>query len=381
MYDESTPLTGSNKRFEEIINFSQVLRAIFHIFLGIMFLLVFILFYGGSSRSSISVAFLFIVLLILYGIYLNGHSRFAGIGLLVSTSVILTYNLSIGNGIRDNAMVALPVLITLGGLLFGKRFLPLMTALIIIEVSVIYTLVELAVIIPFNGVIITDFQDYLTVLIFLFFSGILVWVTINIIERNFLRIIDSEAELRKSYDDTIDGWGRALELFDKETEGHSQRVTDLSLKVAKSLGITGDNLEHIRRGALLHDIGKMGVPEDILNKPGPLTEEERKIIQRHPVVAYNLLKNIPYLQPALSIPYYHHERWDGTGYPRNLREEEIPLEARVFAIVDNWDALLSDRPYRKAWERQQVIDYLKEQSGKMFDPKVLSAFFNIVGQD
>ena len=188
----------------------------------------------------------------------------------------------------------------------------------------------------------------------------------------------SNLELTLAYDTTLEGWAKALELRDKETEGHSQNVTELTLKLALEMGVKKKDLIHVRRGALLHDIGKMGVPDHILFKPGPLTDEEWQIMRQHPVYAYELLTSIGFLRPALDIPYYHHERWDGSGYPRGLKGEEIPLSARVFAVVDVWDALNSDRPYRKAWEREDAIKYIKEQAGKHFDPRVVESFLRSI---
>ena len=185
-------------------------------------------------------------------------------------------------------------------------------------------------------------------------------------------------ELAEAYDVTLEGWAKALELRDKETEGHSRRVTETTVTVARAMGIDEEEVDHIRRGAILHDIGKMGVPDHILRKEGALTQEEREIILKHPETAYNLLKQIPFLEKALEIPYSHHERWDGTGYPRGLKERAIPLPARIFAIVDVWDALSSDRPYRKAWSRAEVIQYLINESGKHFDPRVLNVFLALV---
>lgn len=188
----------------------------------------------------------------------------------------------------------------------------------------------------------------------------------------------SQRELLKTYDDTLEGWAKALELRDKETEGHSERVTDLTVRLAEALGIRGEALVHIRRGALLHDIGKMGTPDAILHKEGPLTPEERQIIQKHPQDAYNMLHQIGYLQSALEIPYCHHEKWNGTGYPRGLREAEIPISARIFSIVDVWDALTNDRPYRKALPPSEVIEFLKSESGKHFDPRIVEAFIRLI---
>jgi PAS domain S-box-containing protein len=188
----------------------------------------------------------------------------------------------------------------------------------------------------------------------------------------------AEENLADAYDTTLDGWARALELRDKETEGHSRRVTETTLAVARAMGFNEEELVHIRRGSILHDIGKMGIPDDILRKAGPLSEEERQIVLKHPDTAYNLLKQISYLEKALEIPYCHHEKWDGTGYPRGLIKEQIPLSARIFAVIDVWDALRADRPYRQAWDKEKVIQYLQSESGTHFDPHVLNIFLGLV---
>jgi len=188
----------------------------------------------------------------------------------------------------------------------------------------------------------------------------------------------SQKDLIKAYDNTLEGWAKALELRDKETEGHSERVTRLTLKLAEAMGIQGEALVDLRRGALLHDIGKMGLPDAILHKNGPPTEEERKMIRQHPQDAYDMLKHIDYLQAALEIPYCHHEKWDGMGYPRGLKGEEIPLSARIFALVDVYDALMNDRPYRAALPSKEIIEYLKHQSGSHFDPNVLDIFLRVL---
>jgi len=188
----------------------------------------------------------------------------------------------------------------------------------------------------------------------------------------------TQQDLIRTYDETLEGWARALELRDKETEGHSVRVTELTIRLAEAMGVQGEALVEIRRGSLLHDIGKMGVPDAILHKEGALDENERRIIQKHPQDAYNMLKQIDYLKAALEIPYCHHEKWDGTGYPRGLKGEEIPLAARMFSVVDVFDALSNDRPYRKAWPLERVIEYLKTESGTHFDPAVLSTFLQII---
>lgn len=188
----------------------------------------------------------------------------------------------------------------------------------------------------------------------------------------------SNAELTVAYDATIEGWSRALDLRDRETEGHSLRVTEMSLQLARSMGVSEAELVNVRRGALLHDIGKMGVPDAVLLKPGPLTEEEWVLMKKHTQYAYDMLSPIAYLKPALDIPYCHHEKWDGTGYPRGLKGEIIPLFARIFAVADVWDALRSDRPYRKSWPEDKVRAHLIEQTGSHFDPQVMEKFLDLI---
>ncbi len=191
----------------------------------------------------------------------------------------------------------------------------------------------------------------------------------------------SHDELALSYDRTIEGWARALDLKDEETEGHSRRVTELSVALAARLGVRGDELMHLRRGALLHDIGKMGVPDAILSKPGRLDPEEWEVMKRHTTYGLELLKPIPFLWPALDIPYLHHERWDGTGYPLGLRGQEIPRAARIFAIVDVYDALTNDRPYRPAWPRERALAYIAAEAGRQFDPAIAAEFLRMMGAD
>ena len=194
----------------------------------------------------------------------------------------------------------------------------------------------------------------------------------------FTNLQRSTDALRYAYDATIEGWSMAMDLRDKETEGHTLRVTDLTVRLAQKLGISDEEIVHIRRGALLHDIGKLGVPDAILFKADKLSPEEWELMRRHPQLAHDMLARIEYLRPALDIPYAHHEKWDGSGYPRGLKGEQIPLPARIFAVVDVWDALRSDRPYRQAWSSRRTRDYIQSQSGKHFDPQVVKAFIELI---
>ncbi|MBU0934959.1 MAG: HD-GYP domain-containing protein [Spirochaetes bacterium] len=194
----------------------------------------------------------------------------------------------------------------------------------------------------------------------------------------FAELKRADRELIRSYDATIEGWSRALELRDHDTEGHTLRVTELTLKLAAQLGLAEDQLVQLRRGSLLHDIGKVAIPDAVLLKPEPLNDEERQIMQRHPEYARQMLAEISYLQPALDIPYCHHERWNGSGYPQGLRGDQIPLAARIFSVVDVWDALMHDRPYHRAWQKETVRGYIKDQSGIFFDPLIVEAFLKLI---
>ena len=188
-------------------------------------------------------------------------------------------------------------------------------------------------------------------------------------------------KLQMAYEATIEGWSHAMDMRDRETEGHTQRVTELTLKIAHALHVGEEEQTHIRRGALLHDIGKLGIPDSILLKEGKLTDEEWVLMRKHPVHAHEMLSQIEYLRPALDIPYSHHEKWDGTGYPRGLKGEAIPLAARMFAIVDVWDAVTSDRPYRAAWTKEQALTYIIENSGTHFDPAMVQVFLKVIKKE
>jgi HD-GYP domain-containing protein (c-di-GMP phosphodiesterase class II) len=194
------------------------------------------------------------------------------------------------------------------------------------------------------------------------------------------KLQDANEELDRAYQLTLEGWVKALDLRDNETEGHTVRAADMTVHLARFMGISGENIPHIRRGSLLHDIGKMAIPDSILRKPGPLSPEEWKVMKQHPKTAHNWLSSIDYLKPAVDIPYCHHEHWDGRGYVQGLAGDDIPFWARIFTVIDVWDAMRSDRPYRKAIPVKSTLKYIREESGKLFDPRVVEAFFDLRSQ-
>jgi hypothetical protein len=214
--------------------------------------------------------------------------------------------------------------------------------------------------------------DYFSVLS-LFVLALVSFLVTRILTQTIRQVI-------QAYDETIQGWSMALELRDPLTKGHSERVVKLTLQLARLLGVKDVQLIHLRRGVLLHDLGKMAVPDSILNKAGPLTELEWEVMRRHPIYAYQFLSSIDYLAPALEIPYCHHEKWDGTGYPRGLKGDQIPLSARIFAVIDVWDSLTSERVYRSTWSKEQALEYIRDQSGKYFDPRVVNTFYQVIAE-
>lgn len=223
----------------------------------------------------------------------------------------------------------------------------------------------------------------LSALLSLFGIALLTWVISHQLENSIRKndklvedVQEAYQELKGAYETTLEGWSRALEIRDRETQGHSRRVTELTTRIARKMGFTEEELVNVYRGALLHDIGKLGIPDDILHKPGPLDEYEWSIMRLHPQIAADLISPIEYLKPALNIPRYHHEKWDGTGYPYGLSGESIPLEARIYAIIDVFDALTHDRPYRAKMSEEEALEYIKQQAGKHFDPYVLEVFLD-----
>lgn len=309
----------------------------------------------------------------LLGFFLNRTKFFQIAALILCGSLYLLLNLMLyyGIGLRDETLLAFPLLMVFAAFLFGQWGLWITTTLSVSTVVAIHYLQMYALF--ENKYPASSTRVFLVSSLFVF-TALAIGVVRVSWEMNL-------KHLRQSYDLTLHGWARALEYHDGETAGHTRRVTALSVKLAQKLGLSKEEIQGIEHGAYLHDIGKMAIPDNILLKPGKLTEDEWMIMKQHPVISREIIAEIPYLRPAIDVAYSHHERWDGTGYPEGLHGEEIPLSARIFAVIDNWDALNFDRPYRKAWPSEDVIAYLQGNAGTLFDPEIVEAFLEILDED
>jgi putative nucleotidyltransferase with HDIG domain len=312
-------------------------------------------------------------------LFLNRLGKFNIAGILVCIVMIFALNFDIYNagGITsDLAAVAYPVIVIVCALIFGKKGVLIYSAFSISSASILWEL-EKNRMLP-NNFGRSDIYDILTVVILIISTALVLMVILENAEQNLKQIQQDDATLRVSYELTLERLVKALEFRDRETEQHSQRVVEMSVYLARHMGLNNDDLINFRRGALLHDIGKLAVPDHILLKPGPLSDEEWMIMREHPVKAMEILLPIPFLKSALDIPYSHHENWDGSGYPLGLKGEEIPLFARIFTVIDHWEALTSDRPYRKAWTIENAIKYIRDNSGKIYDPEIVDSFLHLL---
>lgn len=311
-------------------------------------------------------------------LWLNSRGQFALAALILSVVVLMVINVNLfdGDGIRDSGILAYPIFIMVGTLFFGKRAAPYFGLATILSLLAIVYLEIQGYIQPTIGT--AEFDILLPILILLLVASAFIWVVVGNLEKNLQRVKASEAELKANYDLTLEAWAKLLEYRDRETEGHSRRLVELSTRLAQALGLSPEEIARLQRGALLHDIGKLAIPDEILLKPGELNDAERKLMQQHPVIARQMLKQVPFLRPCVDVAYSHHERWDGLGYPEGLKGQAIPLSARIFAVIDQWDALTSDRPYRKGWKREEVIAYLKDNAGKIYDPDIVNVFLTLI---
>ena len=339
----------------------------------------FIAIYFALINTALTrVAFIALTLASFIGLILNYRKKYflsASIPVVMGT-LALFFNFFDGISLHDPGIVAIPLLIILTSFLFGSRLIYRSAFINILGLGLLVYFERAGIISPPN---LASNEQFIIISILIVFTAILQKRIIQSWEQAVEASQESEHRIRDAYVLTLEGWAKTLEFHDRETLGHSQRVTSLCHRLAEKLGIVDpQELEYIRWGALLHDIGKLAIPYEILRKEGELSSEEWEVIKSHPAVAEELLGNIEYIKPALSIPRSHHENWDGTGYPRKLKGEEIPFHARIFTLVDNWDALTTDRSYRKAWSREKTINYMREQSGKRFDPKIVDVFITKV---
>ena len=308
----------------------------------------------------------------------RGHWRLSAVLLSLIVLAAIGLNLYDGDGVHDSGIVALPIFIITGTLMFGKRTAPYFALAAIAVVSAVVLLEAAGYVQPTLRP--ATLSILVPIILLLGAASAVTWIIIDVVERNLQRARESENDARRSYDQTLEAWARILEYRDRETQGHTERVTWMAEQLARRMGMMGQSLVDVRRGAMLHDIGKLAVPDSVLLKAGKLTESEWTVIKRHPSHARDVLAPIHYLGDAVDIPWAHHEHWDGSGYPRGLRGEEIPLSARIFTVVDVWDALISDRPYRAAMDASAALEHIRAMAGTQFDPAVVAAFEGLRAQ-
>jgi len=333
---------------------------------------------NGIQVTSLSLLGLAIVSGFILLVLRWGYTQIAALVLYLVVSIVLTLNISIGHAIFDEAMLVYPLLIVFSGLLFGKRSGVFVTGITAAQIALIYILAQSGHIQPFGGAVEVILEETITTTLILLSTGLVTWVVIDIIETAVGKIYQSEQDLENAFEHTLGAWAKALEIRHREDPGHCERVVDLTTEFAIYYGLDNDAVKQIRNGAYLHDIGKMGIPEDILLKSSILDEEEKSLIKKHTLLGQEIVKDIDFLEGATEVVVSHHERYDGTGYPLGLKWTQIPILAQLFAIVDCWDVLQTERPCRPSWEMSEIRSYIKEQSGGKFQPSVVDAFFDFI---
>ncbi len=306
---------------------------------------------------------LLVIFAAVFAINYQGYPRTAGYVFLISLVVAVSMNIAVGGVEPVYLLYSIPV--AAASFVIAPTFTFFIAAL---------CGVSSAMMILMSG---SSLQDLVLPFSALFLLAVICWLASARVERALGAAEKQNLEISFAYDRALTSWSRMIELANREPEGHTQRVTDLALAIGRQMGLAEKDLGDLRRGALLHDIGKMNIPVQILRKTGALDEKEAAMIQRHPVYAYEMLGDIPFLKPAVDVVLYHHENWDGKGYPSGLKGENIPLLARVFTVADNWDALSTDRSYRLGWPKSQIKAYLLAEVGRRFDPMVVEALTHL----
>ena len=364
--------------YQEMIGLSNIIQQLI-IITGLTALVVLLVW----SRDGIGVVATMMILLLLIVVFLfflhrSGYPNEAGVILFATVTIIITVLAINGDGIYNIPHIFYPILLIFSGILFGRAMIPAVTTVVILIETLLFVLDRTGLIVPFDGAVLWAPDYFAFVIITLIVTGILLSVTLKTVEENLLQIALSEKVIKESYELTLESWARALELSKREPHGHSQRITELVEEFASDLELDDELKSHLRHGALLHDIGKMGIPETILQKPGPLTAAEQKLSREHTLFAKKMLSDIAYLESLADIPIYHHEQWDGKGYPEGLKEEHIPYTARLFALIDNWVSLTSHQVYRPAWSNEQAFAYIQNEAGKKFDRRITKAFLKFL---
>jgi hypothetical protein len=322
-----------------------------------------------------SAASLFVVLWLLNR---AGRSQFAGIAFMLVTISVVTFWAVREDGYYNVPTIVYPIIIIFAGMLFGRNSIPYFAGLIVLIFFGFWYLERIDVIQPFGGRVEYWIGDLVTVLALLLATSLILWVLLTLIETNVNRIIQSERTLQSIFDSTLTSWAAALELRGYESSGHSERIIKLVNRFGDHLGLDASDKADLFYGALMHDIGKMGIAESVLLKRGALNDEELSQVRDHTKVGKEILEDIPELSRAAELVLSHHEHVDGRGYPDGLMGDDIPLIAKIFIILDNWDALTNDQVYRKAWSKEKVVEYLLKDTGKKFDEALIEEFINMI---
>ncbi len=358
---------------QKVLNFTAIAVFIVSSIAGVLILNI------GLDISIATMALMTLTSITAIILNRQGHFNIGAILLSVGMYFSILIIAMEGFGLWDVSLIAYPFIISAGALFFGRRYVKYFVAAIVAALIFLYFFQKTGHV---RTVVVNGPGDNLWFLLLIIIGcSLIVWYFIDSLEKSLKRAQTSEASMIATYDHTLAGWVKALEYRDKETEGHSRRVVEMTVRLAHAMKVDETNIEHYRRGALLHDIGKLTIPDSILLKRSSLTEEEMEVMRRHPLIAGEMLSSIGFLAPAIEIPVYHHEHWDGSGYPYGLKGEQIPFAARLFAVVDSWEALGSQRTYRPAWAQEVIIQYLTDNKGILFDPSVVDAFLPLIQEE